>query len=80
VARTGIGTIIGRKSVSKGREYKRIWIYVPTRVSEDSAFPFKIADPCLIELDPKQKTLTVKPIEREKAVKMGWRAERKRAV
>ena len=42
LARTGIGTIIGRKSVSKGKEYVRIWVYVPTKGSEDTAFPFNI--------------------------------------
>ena len=36
------GTIIGRKSVSKGKEYARIWVYVPTKVSEDTAFPFEL--------------------------------------
>lgn len=45
MARSGVGSIIGRKSVSKGREYTRIWIYVPTKVQEDTAFPFEIGDP-----------------------------------
>jgi len=73
LARTGIGTVIGRKSVSKGREYTRVWIYMPTKVSEDTAFPLKIGMPCLVELDEKKGQLVVKPISEKEATKLGWR-------
>jgi hypothetical protein len=73
LARTGVGTIIGRKSVSKGKEYARIWVYVPTKVSEDTAFPFKIGSPCLVEIDEVKKQLTIKPIAEKKAFEFGWR-------
>jgi len=72
--------VIGRRSVSKGRQYERIWIYVPTKVSEDSAFPFKVGDPCLIQLDPERRQVIVRQIAREKAIGIGWRAERKRRI
>ena len=75
-----MGTVIGRRSVSKGRQYERIWIYVPTKVSEDTAFPFNVGDPCLIQLDTERKQLLVRQISHEKAVTMGWRAERKRRI
>jgi hypothetical protein len=75
-----VGTIIGRRSVSKGRQYERIWIYVPTKVSEDTAFPFKVGDPCLIQLDLERRHLLIRQISREKAVSMGWRMERKRRI
>ena len=78
MARLGVGTIIGRRSVSKGRQYERIWIYVPTKVSEDTAFPFKVGDPCLIQLDVERRQLLVRQISGEKAVTMGWRIDRKR--
>ena len=78
MARKGIGTIIGRKSVSKGREYSRIWIYIPTKVSEDTAFPFKTGDPCLVEIDTKKKHLQVKPILEDEARKLGWRKRKRR--
>jgi hypothetical protein len=64
--------------VSKGRQYERIWIYVPTKVSEDTAFPFKVGDPCLIQLDVERRQLLVRQISGEKAVTMGWRIDRKR--
>jgi hypothetical protein len=73
LARTGIGTVIGRKSVSKGREYARIWIYVPTKVSEDTAFPFKIGMPCSVAIREKERQLIVKPISEKEAMKLGWR-------
>jgi len=72
-ARTGVGTVIGRKSVSKGREYARFWIYVPTKVSEDTAFPFEIGMPCLVEIDEERRQLIVKQILEKEATKLGWR-------
>jgi hypothetical protein len=78
LARSGVGTVIGRRSVSKGRQYQRVWIYIPTKVSEDSSFPLKVGDPCLVQLDLERKQLLIKRIGREDAVKLGWRAERKR--
>ena len=78
MARTGIGTVIGRKSVSKGREYARIWIYVPTKVSEDTAFPFQIGMPCLVEIDEEKRQLVVKPMSEKEATKLGWRKRTRR--
>ena len=80
LARVGVGTVIGRKSVSKGRKYERLWIYIPTKISEDTAFPFKVGEPCLIELDMQRKQLFIRQINREKAIDMGWRVERKRGT
>jgi hypothetical protein len=79
LARTGIGTIIGRKSVSKGKEYSRVWIYVPTKVSEDTAFPFRIGMPCMVQIN-EEKELIVKPISEEEAVKLGWRKRERRTL
>ncbi|MGH2639304.1 MAG: hypothetical protein ACRDF4_08510 [Rhabdochlamydiaceae bacterium] len=58
--------------MSKGKEYVRVWIYVPTKVSEDSAFPFKISEPCEVEIDSKKPSLSITPISHEKALKQGW--------
>lgn len=78
LARSGVGTIIGRKSSSRGREYTRIWIYVPTKVKEDTAFPFGVGDPCLVEIDADGGGLSVKLISMEEAVRLGWRERRRR--
>jgi len=78
LARTGVGTIIGRKSVSKGREYTRIWIYVPTKVSEDTAFPFEVGMPCLVEINKEKRQLIVRRISEKEAIKLGWRKRKRR--
>jgi hypothetical protein len=78
LARSGVGTVIGRKSVSKGKEYSRIWVYVPTKVSEDTAFPFEIGMPCLIKLEVEKRQLVIKPISEEEAEKLGWRKRNRR--
>jgi hypothetical protein len=72
--------VIGRRSVSKGREYVRVWVYVPTKVSEDTAFPFKVGDPCEVEIDT-QRGLVVRPLSVKEASLRGWaRRERYRKV
>lgn len=78
MARTGVGTVIGRKSVSKGREYARIWIYIPTKVSEDTAFPFEIGMPCLVGIDKEKERIIIAPISEKEAIKLGWRKRRRR--
>jgi hypothetical protein len=78
LARTGVGTVIGRRSVSKGREYARIWIYVPTKVSEDTAFPFEIGMPCLVEINEEKERIIIAPISEKEAIKLGWRKRRRR--
>lgn len=77
ISKKGVGTVIGRRSVSKGKEYVRVWIYIPTKVSEDTAFPFKIGDPCEVEIDTSRRQLVVTPISVEKAQELGW-AKRQR--
>ena len=60
------------------REYTRIWIYVPTKVKKDTAFPFEAGDPCLVEIDRDGGGLKVKPIFVEDAVELGWQEHRRR--
>jgi len=78
LASSGVGTIIGRKSASKGREYTRIWIYVPTKVQEDTAFPFEVGDPCLVEIGGDGAGLSVKAISPEEAAELGWQERGRR--
>ena len=77
MARSGVGTIIGRKSTSRGREYTRVWIYVPTKVKEDTAFPYEAGDPCLVEIDADGGGLSINLISVEEAVRLGWRERRR---
>jgi hypothetical protein len=67
--------------VSKGKEYVRLWIYVPSKVSEDTAFPFRIGDPCEVEIDTKARGLSVRSIPVDEAEKRGWvKRNRQKAV
>ena len=77
ISRTGVGSIIARKSSAKGHSYRRVWIYVPAKVSEDSAFPFKPGDPAEVTITEDNSSLTVKPISIAKAKQRGW-AKRQR--
>ncbi len=73
MARTGVGTIIGRKTVSKGKEYARVWVYVPTKVSEDTAFPFKVGAPCTVTISDDNEHLVIEAISEKEALEQGWR-------
>ena len=64
--------------MSKGREYTRIWIYVPTKVSEDTAFPFEVGMPCLVEINKEKRQLIVRRISEKEAIKLGWRKRKRR--
>ena len=46
---------------------------VLTKVSEDTAFPFKIGAPCLVEIDEEKEQLVIKPILEREATELGWR-------
>ena len=84
IARSEIVTVIGRKTSSKGREYTRVWIYVPTKVTEDTAFPFRVGDPCQIEIGEKigekEASLTIRPVSVARAVKEGWAKRARRSA
>ena len=43
--------VIARKSTAKGKPYRRIWLYVPPGVSEDTAFPFHAGDPVEVAIE-----------------------------
>ena len=51
---------------------------VPTKVKENTVFPFEVGDPCLVEIDRDGGGLKVKPISVEDAVELGWQERRRR--
>lgn len=71
------GSVIARKSTSKGKIYRRIWVYVPTKVSEDTGFPLKAGEPVEVAITEDNKGLTVKPIPLGKALQRGWKRRRR---
>ena len=40
------------------QSYDKFFIYVPTEVARDPAFPFKSGDAVRLEVDPKRKELS----------------------
>jgi len=39
------------KVVDRGVKYRKVFIYIPTKVFEDSAFPFKIGEDVLVQIN-----------------------------
>jgi hypothetical protein len=37
-----------------------------------------MGEPCLVEIDVKQKMLTIKPITKNEAIKLGWKKRKRR--
>lgn len=56
----GEGRLINRPTKTGKQVCYKFFIYVPTEVARDSAFPFKSGDVVRIEVDPKRKELRVK--------------------
>ena len=55
----GEGRLINRQTKTGEQVYDKFFIYVPTEVARDSAFPFKSGDLLRIDVDPKRKELRV---------------------
>jgi len=53
----GEGTFINRKTPTKGKAYDRFFIYIPTELARDSAFPFKEGDKVRIQVEGKKLTV-----------------------
>ncbi|AEA47515.1 hypothetical protein Arcve_1513 [Archaeoglobus veneficus SNP6] len=47
----GIGKFINRPTKTGGRTYDKFFIYIPTNVAKDSAFPFKPGEEVVIRID-----------------------------
>ena len=64
VTQRGIGSLVKRRSTLKTRTgpktYSRYWIYLPTDVAEDKAFPFKPGDKLLISITEGRKVFLEK--------------------
>jgi len=51
--------LINRPRTSKGKHYDAVFVYIPTDVAKDSAFPFKYDDEVVIRIDQKDKRLII---------------------
>jgi hypothetical protein len=51
-----------------------------SKVSEDTAFPFEIGMPCLVEINEEKSQLVIKPVSEKDATKLGWRKRMRRKM
>lgn len=55
----GKGRIINRPTKTAGKDYDKFFVYLPTNLVRDSAFPFKVGDAVVIRIDRENNLLTV---------------------
>ena len=60
----GKGKFINRRTPGYGKIYDRFFIYVPTEVARDSAFPFKPGT--IVDLEVRGESLVIRRTEKEK--------------
>jgi hypothetical protein len=54
------GKFINRRTrMANNKAYNRFFIYVPTDLAGDSAFPFKEGDEIIIKIDSKKRRLII---------------------
>lgn len=58
---SGITKLVVTKTHIKGTLYQRMIIHVPSKVWNDSAFPFKESQKLKILVDPKNKRIVLEP-------------------
>jgi hypothetical protein len=73
LAKQGIGTVVSRRTKTKGIEYKKTWIYVPAEVSGDEEFPFEAGEPCQIEIatGDEMRHLIIRPTKADVQIDKG---------
>lgn len=47
----GVGKLINRPTKTGGKSYDKFFIYIPTSVAKDSAFPFKPGEEVLVRIE-----------------------------
>ncbi|GEM_PF-2079763 len=55
----GQSKLLNRPRVSKGKRYDAVFVYIPTDVLKDSAFPFKYDDDVIVKIDQKNNRLII---------------------
>lgn len=56
--RKAIGRVVDRPTITGGKRYAKIFVYIPSQVANDTAFPFKIGTK--VEVEIKGKTLVIR--------------------
>jgi len=54
--------LLNRPTQTAGKQYDKYYIYIPTDVARDSAFPFKADEKLKIKIDLQNKRLLIEKI------------------
>jgi len=54
--------LLNRPTQTAGKQYDKYYIYIPTDIAKDSAFPFTKNQKLKIKIDPQNKRLTIEKI------------------
>lgn len=54
VQQDNVGKVINRPTKTGGKTYDKYFIYIPTSVAKDSAFPFKPGEEVIIKIEDDQ--------------------------
>lgn len=54
VQQDNVGKVINRPTKAGGKTYDKYFIYIPTSVAKDSAFPFKPGEEVIIKIEGDQ--------------------------
>ncbi len=55
--------LVNRPTQTAGKLYDKFYVYVPTEVAKDSAFPFKSDEKVRVKIDVKNKRLIIEKLE-----------------
>jgi hypothetical protein len=54
--------LLNRPTQTAGKHYDKYYIYIPTDLARDSAFPFKKDEKLKLRIDPQNKRLIIEKI------------------
>jgi hypothetical protein len=55
--------LVNRPTKTGKKEYPKFFVYLPSAIMNDSAFPFKVDDRLKVTIDPVNKRLIVEKVE-----------------
>lgn len=54
--------IVNRPTITAGKQYDKLYVYIPTEVAKDSAFPFRANDKVKVRIDTQNRRLIIEKL------------------